>query len=89
MVQRLIRALIASLATGISVYLLVMRGAMPAIARGLTPTQIAWLRRAFLEHPWLVLASLAVVAAILALPVLLTFRLAFGPMKGQWRRSLR
>jgi hypothetical protein len=87
--QSLIRALIASLVTGISVYLLVMRGAMPAIARGLTPTQIAWLRRAFLEHPWLVLASLAVVAAILALPVLLTFRLAFGPTKGQRRRSLR
>jgi hypothetical protein len=59
------------------------------IARDLTPAQIAWLRRAFLEHPWLVLASLAVVAAILALPMLLAFRLSFGPMKGQWRRSLR
>ena len=89
MQRRLVRAMIASFATGAVVYLLVMRGAMPAIARRLTPAQLAWLRDAFAVHPWLVLASLMLIAAVLASPVLLAFRLVFGPMTGQWRRSAR
>jgi len=30
-----------------------------------------------------------VMALVLALPVLIAFRLAFGPMRGEWRRPLR
>jgi hypothetical protein len=85
-VRRLVRAFTASIATATVVYLIVIRAALPALTRRLTSTQIDWLRRAFGEHPWMVLASLALIAAILALPVLVAFRIVYGPMRGQ--RSL-
>ena len=87
--RRLIRAFLASVATGVVVYLLVIRGALPVITRRLTSTQIDWLRGVFGDHPWIVLGSLAIIAAILALPVLIAFRIAYGPMKGLWRWSTR
>jgi hypothetical protein len=82
----MVRALLASVATGVVVYLIVIRGALPLLTRRLTPEQIDWLRRAFNAHPSVVLGGIAAVAAILALPVLVAFRIAYGPMKDHWRR---
>src|SRR5262245_8360552 len=86
--RRLVRALLAGTATGVVVYLLVVRGALPLLTRRLTSRQIDWLRAAFRDHTWMVLGSISIIAAILALPVLAAFRVAYGPMSGQWRRSL-
>jgi predicted nucleic acid-binding protein len=86
--ERLVRAFLASVATGVVVYLIVIRGALPLLTRRLTSEQIEWLRSAFDAHPWVVLGSIAMIAAILALPVLVAFRIVYGPMKGHWRRSL-
>ena len=85
---RLIRALVASTVTGL-VILTAMRAVLPAVARRLSSEQVDWLRRSFAEHPWITMAALTLMSLIAALPVLLAFRLAFGPMKGLWRRSLR
>ena len=87
--RRLIRALLTSVATGVVVYLIVIRGALPLLAQRLTSRQIDWLRDAFRGHPWAVLGTIASIAAILALPVLIAFRIAYGPMKGVWRLSAR
>jgi hypothetical protein len=83
---RMVRALLASVATGLVVYLMVNRGALPLLTRHLTSEQIDWLRGAFNAHPWVVLGSITMIAAILALPVLVAFRIVYGPMKGHWRR---
>ena len=64
---RMVRALLASVTTGVVIYLIVIRGAFNA-------------------HPWVVLGSITMIAAILALPVLVAFRIVYGPMKGHWRR---
>jgi hypothetical protein len=89
MLRRTIRALAASVATGVAVYVTVVRLGLPSIARSLSPEQVDWLRRGFATHPWLVMSSAMVIALVLALPVLIAFRLAFGPMRGEWRRPLR
>jgi len=89
MLRRTIRALAASVATGVAVYVIVVRVALPSIARSLSSEQVDGLRRAFATHPWLVMSSVMVTALVLALPVLIAFRLAFGPMRGAWRRPLR
>jgi hypothetical protein len=86
--ERMIRAFLASVVTGIVVYLIVTRGALPLLTRRLTSEQIDWLRSAFDDHPRVVLGSIALTAAILALPVLAAFRITYGPMKEQWRRRL-
>jgi len=83
---RMIHAFLASAATGIVVYLIAIRGALPLLTRRLTPEQIDWLRGAFNAHPWVVLGSITIIAALLALPVLVAFRMVYGPMKGHWRR---
>jgi hypothetical protein len=81
--ERLVRALLASIAAGVVVYLVVVRGALPLVTRRLTSEQIEWLRTAFNDHPWVVLGSIAIIAAILALPVLVAFRIVHG----SWRRD--
>jgi Family of unknown function (DUF6338) len=86
--ERMVRAFLASVATGVVVYLVVIRGAFPLLTRRLTSEQIDWLRSAFDTHPWAVLGSITIIAMILALPVLVAFRIVYGPMKGHWRRSL-
>jgi len=86
--ERMIRAFLASVATGVVVYLIVIRGALPLVTRRLTSEQIDWLRSAFDNHPWAVLCSIAIIAAILALPVLVVFRIVYGPLKRHLRRSL-
>ena len=82
---RLLRALLASVGTGAAL-LLALRGVMRLAARRLTDAQIDWLRRAFNQHPWLVLGTITGMSLLLASPVLIAFRIAFGPLKGQWRR---
>ena len=72
---RMVRALLASVATGVVVYLIVIRGALPLLTRRMTTEQIQWLRNAFDDHAWVVLGSIAIIAAILALPVLVAFRI--------------
>ena len=84
MIRRLVRAFVASVATAVVIYVLVVRVGLPAVARSLTPGQIDWLRQAFTTHPWVVMSSIMVVALVLAFPVLIAFRLAYGPMRGQW-----
>jgi hypothetical protein len=80
--ERMVRALLASVATGVVVYLIVIRGALPLLTRRLTSEQIEWLRSAFNDHPWVVLGSVAITAAILALPVLVAFRIVYGSWRG-------
>jgi len=87
--RRTIRAFVASVVTALVVYVLVVRVGLPAVARSLTPGQIDWLRQAFTTHPWVVMSSIMAVALVLALPVLIAFRLAYGPMRGQWIRRPR
>jgi hypothetical protein len=84
MIRRLVRAFVASVATAVVIYVLVVRVGLPVVTRSLTPGQIDWLRQAFTTHPWVVMSSIMVVALVLALPVLIAFRLAYGPMRGQW-----
>jgi NADH:ubiquinone oxidoreductase subunit 4 (subunit M) len=85
---RMVGAFLASVATGIVLYLIVIRGALPVLTWRLTSEQIDWLRSALATHPWVVLGSIAIVVATLALPVLVAFRIVYGPMKGHRRRRL-
>ena len=80
---RMVRALLASVATGVVVYLIVIRGALPLLTRRLTSEQIDWLRSVFNDHPRVVLGTIAILAAILALPVLVAFRIVYG----SWGRN--
>ena len=78
--HRLLRAILASAATGCAIYLLVLHLALPELQARLTPAQIEWLRQAFLQHPAVVLGTVVAIAALLGLPVLGVFRWVFGPM---------
>ncbi len=78
--RRLLRAVVASAATGGAIYLLVMHVALPALVVRLTPVQIAWLRQAFVQYPVAVLGGIIAVAAVLGLPVLGVFRWTYGPL---------
>jgi hypothetical protein len=80
---RMVRALLVSVATGVVIYLIVIRGALPLLARRLTSEQINWLRSVFNDHPRVVLGTIASIAAILALPVLVAFRIVHG----SWGRN--
>jgi hypothetical protein len=75
---RMVRALLVSVATGVVIYLIVIRGALPLLARRLTSEQIDWLRSVFDDHPRVVLGTIAIIAAVLALPVLVAFRIVYG-----------
>lgn len=79
---RLALATIGAVATGIIVYLLAVRLALPALALHLTDAQVVWLRDAFQVHPRLVATAILVAACALALPVPLVFRLMYGPLSG-------
>jgi hypothetical protein len=80
---RMVRALLVSVATGVVIYLIVIRGALPLLARRLTSEQINWLRSVFNDHPRVVLGTIASIAAILALPVVVAFRIVYG----SWGRN--
>jgi hypothetical protein len=78
--RRLLRATLASAATGSAIYLIVVHVALPALQTRLTPEHIEWLRQAFVEHPVAVLSAIVALAALLALPVLGVFRWVYGPL---------
>lgn len=80
---RLVLATLASAAAGAVVYLLVIRLGLPVLVAHLTDAQVGRLRDAFRTHPGLVAAGVLGVAAILALPVPLIFRVVYGPLRGQ------
>jgi len=75
---RMVRAFLASVATAVVVYLVVIRGTLPLVTRRLTSEQVDWLRRGFNDHPWMALSSVTIVALLLALPALAAFRIVYG-----------
>src|SRR5919106_328762 len=87
--RRLVRALVASAATGAPLYLLVMHVVLPAVTARLTPAQIDVLRQAFAKHPVLVLGGIVCLSALLALPVLGVFRWMYGPFGKRFVESAR
>jgi hypothetical protein len=87
--RRLIRAIVASAATGAALYLLVMHVVLPRVAERLTPAQIDFLRQAFAKHPVLVLGGILGLSALLALPVLGVFRWMYGPFGKQFVENAR
>jgi hypothetical protein len=78
--RRLLLALVASAATGVIIYLLVMQ-VLPGMIARLTQVDIEWLRKAFTEHPLVVLGVILVFAAVLAAPVFVVFRWVYGPVR--------
>jgi hypothetical protein len=80
--RQLVRAMVASAAAGCVIYVLVTLVVFPLLQARLTSRQVEWLGRAFDRHPGVLLGAIAVVAAVLALPVLGVFRWVYGP----WRR---
>jgi hypothetical protein len=79
--RRLVRATVASAATGAAIYALVFRVVLPMIEARLTLAHVEWLRQAFDRHPTLALGAIVVIAAVLTLPVLGVFRLTYGPLR--------
>jgi hypothetical protein len=53
---------------------------VPALAHRLSDEQILALRDGLRTHPFRVLGAVVLAAAALALPVLLVFRLVYGPL---------
>ena len=80
--RRLAAAMLASVAVGAVIYWLVIVLVLPALAHRLSDDQILALRDGFRTHPFRVLGTIALAAAALALPVLLVFRLVYGPLTG-------
>jgi hypothetical protein len=87
--HRLVRAILASAATGAAIYFLVMHVLLPGVAERLTQPQIDILRQAFAEHPALVIGGTVGLSALLALPVLGVFRWVYGPLRGEWTARAR
>ena len=79
--RRLLLALVASAATGVIIYVLVMHVVLPGMLARLTQVDIEWLRKAFTEHPLVVLGVILVFAAVLAAPVFVVFRWIYGPVR--------
>jgi len=80
--RRLAAAMLVSVAVGAAIYWLVIVRGLPALAHRLSDEQVLALRDALRTHPFRVLGSVLVAAAVLALPVLLVFRLVYGPLTG-------
>ena len=80
--QRLAAAMLVSVAVGAAIYWLVILRGLPALAHRLSDEQILALRDGLRIHPFRVLGAVVVAAAVLALPVLVVFRLAYGPLAG-------
>lgn len=56
---------------------------LPVLEARLTSAHVAWLRQASAQHPVAVLATIVLVAALLALPVLGVFRWVSAPWRGR------
>jgi hypothetical protein len=80
--RRLAAAMLASVAVGAAIYWLVIVRGLPALAHRLSDEQILTLRDGFRTHPFRVLGALLLAVAALALPVLVIFRLVYGPLSG-------
>ena len=80
--RRLAAAMLASVAVGAATYWLVIMRGLPALAHRLSDEQILSLRDGFWTHPVRVLGAMLLAVAALALPVLVVFRLVYGPLSG-------
>jgi hypothetical protein len=77
---RLAAARLVSVAVGAAIYWLVIVRGLPALAHRLSDEQILALRDSLRIHPFRVLGAVLVAAAALALPLLVVFRLVYGPL---------
>jgi hypothetical protein len=80
--RRLAAAMMVSVAVAAAIYWLVIVRGLPALAHRLSDEQILALRDGLRTHPFRVLGAVVLAAAALALPVLLVFRLVYGPLSG-------
>jgi hypothetical protein len=80
--RRLAAAMLVSVAVGAAIYWLVIVRGLPALAHRLSDEQILALRDGLRSHPVRVLGAVVLAAAALALPVLVVFRLVYGPLTG-------
>ena len=80
--RRLAAAMLVSVAVGAAIYWVVIVVGLPAVAHRLSDEQILALRDGLRTHPFRVLGAVLVAAAVLALPVLVVFRLVYGPLTG-------
>jgi hypothetical protein len=80
--RRLAAAMLVSVAVGAAIYWLVIVRGLPALAHRLSDEQVLALRDGLWTHPFRVLGAVLVAAAALALPVLVVFRLVYGPLTG-------
>ena len=78
--RRLAAAMLVSVAVGAAIYWFVIVRGLPALAYRLSDEQILALRDSLRTHPIRVLGAVLVAAAVLALPVLVVFRLVYGPL---------
>jgi hypothetical protein len=74
--------MLASVAVGAVIYWLVIVRGVPALAHRLSDEQILALRDGLRTHPFRVLGAMLLAVAALALPVLVVFRLVYGPLSG-------
>jgi hypothetical protein len=79
---RLAVAMLVSVAVGAAIYWLVIVRGLPALVHRLSDEQILALRDSLRVHPFRVLGAVLVAAAALALPLLVVFRLVYGPLTG-------
>jgi hypothetical protein len=79
---RLAAAMLVSVAVGAAIYWLVIVRGLPALAHRLSDEQILALRDSLRTHPLRVLGGVLVAAAVLTLPLLVVFRLVYGPLTG-------
>jgi hypothetical protein len=75
--------MLVSVAVGAAIYWLVIVRGLPALAHKLSDEQILALRDGLRTHPFRILGAVLVAAAVLALPVLVVFRLVYGPLTGR------
>ena len=79
---RLAAAMLVSVAVGAAIYWLVIVRGLPALAHRLSDEQVLALRDSLRIHPFRVLGAVLVAAAALTLPLLVVFRLVYGPLTG-------
>jgi hypothetical protein len=82
---RLLAAIAASAVAGALIYWFVITLGLPGLAERLAPPQIEWLRETARSHPGRLIAGVALASGLLALPVLLVFRVVYGPFTGAAR----
>jgi hypothetical protein len=81
--RRLAAAMLVSVAVGAAIYWFVIVRGLPALAHRLSDEQILALRDGLRTHPFRILGAVLVAAAVLALPVLVVFRVVYGPLTGR------